>query len=38
MAVAMEEGLFESKVMTFGLCNALVTFQCMMDQSFSPIK
>jgi hypothetical protein len=26
-AVATEEGLFESKVMTFGLCNAPVTFQ-----------
>jgi Reverse transcriptase (RNA-dependent DNA polymerase)/gag-polyprotein putative aspartyl protease len=37
-AVATEEGLFESKVMIFGLCNALATFQWMMDQSFSPIK
>ena len=36
--VAMEEGLFESKVMTFGLCNAPATFQRMMDRSFSPIK
>ena len=36
-AVAMEEGLFESKVMTFGLCNAPATFQRMMDQCFSPI-
>jgi Reverse transcriptase (RNA-dependent DNA polymerase) len=37
-AVATEEGLFESRVMTFGLCNAPATFQRMMDQCFSPIK
>ena len=31
MAVATEEGLFESKVMTFRLCNTPVTFQRMRD-------
>jgi Reverse transcriptase (RNA-dependent DNA polymerase) len=36
--MATEEGLFESKVMTFRLCNAPATFQQMMDQCFSLIK
>jgi hypothetical protein len=30
-------GLFESLVMTFGLCNALATFQTFMDMQFANI-
>jgi Reverse transcriptase (RNA-dependent DNA polymerase) len=38
MAVKTEEGLFEAKVMPFGLSNAPATFQHMMDRIFTPLK
>jgi Reverse transcriptase (RNA-dependent DNA polymerase) len=37
-AVKTEEGLFEAKVMPFGLSNAPATFQHMMDRIFTPLK
>jgi Reverse transcriptase (RNA-dependent DNA polymerase) len=37
-AVKTEEGLFEAKVMPFGLSNALATFQRMMVHIFTPLK
>jgi hypothetical protein len=37
-AVKTEEGLFEAKVMLFGLSNAPATFQRMMDWIFTPLK
>lgn len=30
-AICTSEGLFQIKVMPYGLCNAPVTFQCLMD-------
>jgi Reverse transcriptase (RNA-dependent DNA polymerase) len=36
MVVKTEEGLFEAKVMPFGLSNAPATFQRMMDRIFTP--
>jgi disulfide oxidoreductase YuzD len=38
MAVKTEEGLFEAKVMPFGLSNAPTMFQHMMDWIFTPLK
>jgi Reverse transcriptase (RNA-dependent DNA polymerase) len=37
-AVKIEEGLFKAKVMPFGLSNAPITFQQMMDHIFTPLK
>jgi hypothetical protein len=37
-AVKTEEGLFEAKVMPFGLKNAPATFQRMMNRIFTPLK
>jgi hypothetical protein len=36
--VKTEEGLFEAKVMPFGLGNAPAMFQRMMDRIFTPLK
>jgi Reverse transcriptase (RNA-dependent DNA polymerase) len=38
MAVKIDEGLFEAKVMPFGLCNALAAFQWMADHIFANLK
>jgi hypothetical protein len=38
ITVVKTEGLFEVKVMLFGLSNALATFQRMMDRIFTSLK
>jgi len=37
MAFKTPMGLYESTVMTFGLCNAPATFQTFMDIEFGPL-